>query len=369
MVVAGAGNHVKFARLTDSERCAHFLGVLSIAAQSPIRGCLLVGDQEADAVEIAHEAGVSVKVAKSALVKLKDRGILERDDELGCWRVHDWDDVNPAPKVDATSAERQARYRQRLRDRGLTRHIPSAVKDAVMERDEARCVSCGSDRDVEFHHLIEVVDGGRHELANIELRCERCHRGHAGHGPVTAASRRNTCNENGHVTGDPSRAPDRVRPVPEGIEEEAEVPPNPQGGLSDPDPSKPSKPKAPTPEEKAAPLGFVEWLEDLHAVTGKTVPGEGTKTRAKLASRYLDCCAELDEADRTAPLPAMKLATRAAHADPHRAEHGYDGPENVLRVTKILGLVNNGRRLSRPAQNGSVDDLQAALDGARGRAA
>src|SRR4051812_41348783 len=91
MVVSGAGRHVKFARLTDAERCAHFLGVLSIAAQAPIRGRLLVGDQDAEAVEIAHEAGVTEKVAASALAKLKAVGVLVRDEDDDCWRVHDWE--------------------------------------------------------------------------------------------------------------------------------------------------------------------------------------------------------------------------------------------------------------------------------------
>lgn len=113
MVAIGAGTHVKFARLSDSERCAHFLGILSIAAQAPIRGCLLVGEQEAGAAEIAREAGVSKRVASSTLTKLKEIGVLTRDDDLHCWVVHDWSDVNPEPKEDRTNAERQARYRAR----------------------------------------------------------------------------------------------------------------------------------------------------------------------------------------------------------------------------------------------------------------
>lgn len=129
-----------------------------------------------------------------------------------------------------------------------------------------------------------------------------------------------------------------------------------------PNPSATPKPPRPTITDRAVELGFSEWLDDLHTVTGKTVPGVGTKTRKTLAERYVACCGELAEADQADPLPAMKLATRAAHADPHRAENGYDGPENVLRVTKILGLVDNGRRLSngrrdRPA---SVAEIHAA---------
>lgn len=117
MVATGAGTHIKFARLTDAERCAHFLGVLSVASQAPVRGCLLVGDQEAEAIEVAREAGVPEKVAASTLRKLQAVGVLVRDDDLDCWRVHDWEDVNPEPKPDPTNAERQARYRARRKAR------------------------------------------------------------------------------------------------------------------------------------------------------------------------------------------------------------------------------------------------------------
>ncbi len=113
MIVRGAGRNAKFARFTGDERCAHFLGVLSLAAGAPIRGALLVGDDEAGVPEIALEAGVSEKVAASALAKLKARGVLIRDEELGAWVVHDWGEVNPEPKKDPGNADRQRRYRER----------------------------------------------------------------------------------------------------------------------------------------------------------------------------------------------------------------------------------------------------------------
>lgn len=114
MLVLGAGRNRKFARLTDSERCAHFLGVLAIAAQSPIRGYLLVeGEMEAGAEEVASEAGVPVKVAESALAKLKRVGVLKRDGDQGAWWVHDWWEVNPEPRPDPTNAVRQANHRER----------------------------------------------------------------------------------------------------------------------------------------------------------------------------------------------------------------------------------------------------------------
>lgn len=183
MIVAGSARHAKFRRLTTAERHAFFLGVLSLAAQAPIRGCLLVGDLQADETDIAGEADVTVKEARSALEKLRAVGVIYRDDELGCDRVHDFEEWNPPPKRDNTSAERQKRYRERLKSNGLTRSIPSKIKDAVMERDEGQCVKCGSDTDLEFHHRVAVVSGGESTTANLELRCVSCHRGAASHAP------------------------------------------------------------------------------------------------------------------------------------------------------------------------------------------
>ena len=127
MIVLGAARNRKFARLTDSELRAHFFGVLAVAAQSPRRGYLLVStSMEAGAHEVAAEAGVSLRIATSAVEKLKQVGVLERDDEAGAWFVHDWWDHNPEPeRVDPTNADRQRRYRQR----NVTNNVSNAVSN------------------------------------------------------------------------------------------------------------------------------------------------------------------------------------------------------------------------------------------------
>jgi predicted DNA-binding transcriptional regulator len=131
MVVVGAGRHAKFARLTDAERCAHFLGVLSVAAQSPIRGYLLIGEEEAGADEIAREAAVTRRQAQSAIEKLKRVGVLQRDGTVGAWFVHDWSDVNPEPKSDPAGAKRQAAYRARRQARnGSSNAMSNAPRNA-----------------------------------------------------------------------------------------------------------------------------------------------------------------------------------------------------------------------------------------------
>lgn len=188
MVHVDIGTDEKLAHLTDTERLCHIAGVLAIAAKSPIRGRLLVGDMEAGAGQVGRRAGLSERVATSTIRKLVEVGVLVRDEEYDCWRVHNWERFNPEPRPDNTGADRQARYRERLREKSRSRAIKRSVKDEVMERDEARCVACGSDGPVEYHHRVAVADGGGNEASNLELRCPTCHRD--AHRPVT--SRRDT---------------------------------------------------------------------------------------------------------------------------------------------------------------------------------
>lgn len=122
MVHVDVGTDEKLASLSSAERLCHIVGVLAVAAKSPVRGRLLVGDREATPREIAKRADVSVRVARSTMDKLIDVGVLTRDEDLDCWRVHNWERFNPDPKQDRTNAERQARYRDK---RVTVRNAPS----------------------------------------------------------------------------------------------------------------------------------------------------------------------------------------------------------------------------------------------------
>jgi len=127
MLHVDVGTDEKFAHLSEVERLAHVVGVLAVAAKSPVRGVLLVGDMPATAAHVARRAGVSERVAASAIRKLREVGVLVHDEELGALRVLHWDRYNPAPKRDATAAERQRRRRERVaRERDVT---PASRRD------------------------------------------------------------------------------------------------------------------------------------------------------------------------------------------------------------------------------------------------
>ena len=65
------------------------------------------------------------------------------------------------------------------------RHIPAAIKRAVVERDLGRCSfvardgrRCGSRESLEFHHVVPFARARRHRVDEISLRC-RAHNRHA----------------------------------------------------------------------------------------------------------------------------------------------------------------------------------------------
>ena len=55
-----------------------------------------------------------------------------------------------------------------------SRYIPKAVRQAVLIRDNYRCVKCGSQKDLQFDHIIAIANGGSNEEANVQILCSVC---------------------------------------------------------------------------------------------------------------------------------------------------------------------------------------------------
>lgn len=180
MVDVNVGTNRKLRRLSVAERLCHLTGVLPVAAQAPIRGRLLVGDSEAEPRDFAELAGVSIRVALSTITKLREVGIIVKDDENQCEMVHDWADWNPSPKEDRTNVERQRRFQDRRRaaiqrQREIDSMPPKDIWDAIVRRDGAKvCGHCGATEDLTIDHIKPRVLGGDDHLSNLRILCRKC---------------------------------------------------------------------------------------------------------------------------------------------------------------------------------------------------
>lgn len=54
--------------------------------------------------------------------------------------------------------------------------IPADVRMFVWQRDQGRCVQCGSNVHLEYDHIIALANGGSNTERNIQLLCEVCNR-------------------------------------------------------------------------------------------------------------------------------------------------------------------------------------------------
>ncbi len=55
-------------------------------------------------------------------------------------------------------------------------YIPAHTRKLVFIRDKYRCVKCGSNKNLEIHHIIPHAKGGSSRLENLQLLCRDCNR-------------------------------------------------------------------------------------------------------------------------------------------------------------------------------------------------
>ena len=54
--------------------------------------------------------------------------------------------------------------------------IKQKIKDQVWNRDGGRCVYCGSNKNIEYDHIVPWSKGGADTYRNLQLLCETCNR-------------------------------------------------------------------------------------------------------------------------------------------------------------------------------------------------
>lgn len=56
-----------------------------------------------------------------------------------------------------------------------------AISKAIKTRDGYKCTACGSESNLNVHHIIPISKGGRNISINLTTLCHRCHSKQPGH--------------------------------------------------------------------------------------------------------------------------------------------------------------------------------------------
>lgn len=125
------------------------------------------------AKDISNPPKLSVWIFKGKCVKVENQ-IYESDEEvkLNVMNIvfrHEKKYKNMKQQVEAFNNLDNTKNAQRER-------IPESVRLFVWQRDEGKCVKCGSREKLEFDHIIPVAKGGSNSERNIQLLCENCNR-------------------------------------------------------------------------------------------------------------------------------------------------------------------------------------------------
>jgi len=57
----------------------------------------------------------------------------------------------------------------------LNHRPPKSVRELLLRENNHSCQRCGTKRELTFHHIIPIRDGGVHAEENIDILCSNCH--------------------------------------------------------------------------------------------------------------------------------------------------------------------------------------------------
>ena len=129
--------------------------------------------QDSEPISLTEELGAGYWLFRNRVLKVENAEAMSEEELL----VHIKHNVLRAEskwkriKKQVEAFENLERTPSAKRER-----IPESVRLFVWQRDEGKCVKCGSREKLEFDHIIPFADGGSNTERNIQLLCEQCNR-------------------------------------------------------------------------------------------------------------------------------------------------------------------------------------------------
>jgi hypothetical protein len=145
--------------------------------------------------------GISERIYMSIIEKQKKTPVIVAKHQSRTWWMFEnefyWTDVDVKPddakalilapeirkkqKIEREIEKAKATIAQVARLKSDSRQpIPDDIKMFVWQRDNGRCVKCGSNKSLEFDHIIPFSQGGSNTARNLQILCETCNRSKGG---------------------------------------------------------------------------------------------------------------------------------------------------------------------------------------------
>jgi HNH endonuclease len=123
---------------------------------------------------LSASGGADIPLKRIARVDRKPNGVyLELSTKKGNG-FYNVDDPMLAEAIIDTLARMDKRQLLSPQSDAASRHIPHAVRQAVWQRDQGKCVQCSAIEYLEYDHIIPFSKGGASTVNNVQLLCRKC---------------------------------------------------------------------------------------------------------------------------------------------------------------------------------------------------
>jgi hypothetical protein len=152
----------------------HFIAIMACHSQE------LGGGDEFFERSLAIKLGVQLRELEEIQRRLMDVNLIDIN-----WVPIGWDDRQ---FLSDTSKERVKKYREKRKQNNLSSGQGGYEKHraALMQRDDSRCVYCGSDQNLCIDHMVPIALGGTDHIDNLAISCKACNSGKSGRTPEQA---------------------------------------------------------------------------------------------------------------------------------------------------------------------------------------